>query len=99
MAGAKLEANYPISVITDGMGLNITVMSYLGRLDFGIVADREQMPDLWSLIGWLGDALEEIKPTGRPRKPRARAASGNGERAPSRRKATTKAKSGSQRNG
>ena len=32
-------------MITDGMGLNITVMSYRGSLDFGIVADREQMPD------------------------------------------------------
>jgi WS/DGAT/MGAT family acyltransferase len=81
MAGAKLEANYPISVITDGMGLNITVMSYLGALDFGIVADREQMPDLWSLIGWLTDALAELKPTGRPKKQRpARASSGNGQR-------------------
>jgi diacylglycerol O-acyltransferase / wax synthase len=72
MAGARLEANYPISVITDGMGLNITVMSYCGRLDFGIVADREQMPDLWSLIGWLGDALAELEPAGAPaRRPQA----------------------------
>jgi WS/DGAT/MGAT family acyltransferase len=62
IAGARMEAHYPISVITDGMGLNITVMSYCGRLDFGIVADREQMPDVWSLIGWLGDALEELRP-------------------------------------
>lgn len=62
MAGARLEAHYPISVITDGMGLNITVMSYCGHLDFGIVADREQMPDVWSLIGWLGEALEELRP-------------------------------------
>ena len=62
MAGARLEANYPISVITDGMGLNITVMSYCGQLDFGIVADREQMPDVWSLIDWLGDALDELHP-------------------------------------
>ena len=60
-AGAKLVANYPISVITDGMGLNITVMSYMGHLDFGIVADREQMPDVWSLIGWLEDALSEFE--------------------------------------
>src|SRR3954449_11167925 len=37
-AGARLVANYPVSVITDGMGLNITVMSYCGSLDFGIVA-------------------------------------------------------------
>ncbi len=37
-------------MITDGMGLNITVMSYCGNLDFGIVADREQMRDVWKLI-------------------------------------------------
>ncbi|MFL5823818.1 MAG: WS/DGAT/MGAT family O-acyltransferase [Solirubrobacteraceae bacterium] len=64
MAGARLEANYPISVITDGMGLNITCMSYCGSIDFGIVADREQMPDLWRLMGWLGEALEELRPVG-----------------------------------
>jgi hypothetical protein len=62
MAGARLEANYPISVITDGMGLNITVMSYCGSLDFGIVADREQMPDLWSLMDSLRAALDELRP-------------------------------------
>jgi WS/DGAT/MGAT family acyltransferase len=61
-AGARLDANYPVSVITDGMGLNITVMSYCGRMDFGIVADRDQMPDVWNLIDWLGQALDELKP-------------------------------------
>src|SRR4051794_148150 len=60
-AGARLLAQYPVSVITDGMGLNITVMSYCGRLDFGIVADREQMPDLWSMIDWLGESLDELR--------------------------------------
>ena len=64
MAGAKLEANYPVSVITDGMGLNITVMSYCGHLDFGIVADREQMPDVWKLIGWLRESLHELQRPG-----------------------------------
>jgi len=59
-AGARLVANYPVSVITDGMGLNITVMSYCGKLDFGIVADREQMPDVADLIGALGEELEEL---------------------------------------
>jgi diacylglycerol O-acyltransferase / wax synthase len=61
LGGAKLEANYPVSVITDGLGLNITVMSYLGRLDFGIIADREQMPDLWSLVDWLRDELTGLE--------------------------------------
>jgi len=66
MAGARLEAQYPISVITDGMGLNITVMSYCGQLNFGIVADREQMPDIWSLSDWLHDALDELRPEPTP---------------------------------
>jgi diacylglycerol O-acyltransferase len=70
-AGARLEANYPVSVITDGMGLNITVMSYCGHLDFGLVADREQMPDLWSLMDYLREGLEELKP-GRKRPKRSR---------------------------
>jgi WS/DGAT/MGAT family acyltransferase len=59
-AGARLVANYPVSVITDGMGLNITVMSYCGHLDFGIVADREQMRDVWKLIDWLRLSLDEL---------------------------------------
>ena len=60
LAGAKLVANHPVSVITDGMGLNITVMSYDGHLDFGIVADREQMPDLWGVVDWLADELTDL---------------------------------------
>jgi WS/DGAT/MGAT family acyltransferase len=62
-AGARLDANYPVSVITDGMGLNITVMSYCGHLDFGIVADRDQMKDVWCLLDWLGDELALLRPS------------------------------------
>ncbi|HXA42401.1 MAG TPA: wax ester/triacylglycerol synthase family O-acyltransferase [Candidatus Solibacter sp.] len=62
-AGARLEEIYPVSVVTDGMGLNITVMSYLGQLHFGIVADREMMPDVASLIGWLGEELAALAPS------------------------------------
>ena len=76
-AGARLDANYPVSVITDGMGLNMTVMSYCGHLDFGLVADRDQMPDLWRMIEWLRDSLEELGPKKRAR----RAARATGSRA------------------
>ena len=61
LGGAKVEAHYPISVITDGMGLNITVMSYCGNLDFGLVADRDQIPDLWTVMDGLRDSLTELK--------------------------------------
>lgn len=60
LAGARMEAQYPVSVITHGAGLNVTVMSYLDRLDFGIVADREQMPDAGALIVSARGALDEL---------------------------------------
>ena len=49
-AGAKMTNYIPVSTITDDMGLNITVHSYLDRLDFGLIADRELVPDLWDLV-------------------------------------------------
>ena len=61
-AGARLVAQYPVSVITDGMGLNITVMSYDGHMDFGLVADRDQMPDLADFVGWLQAELDALAP-------------------------------------
>ncbi|MBD0281772.1 MAG: wax ester/triacylglycerol synthase family O-acyltransferase [Thermoleophilaceae bacterium] len=60
-AGAQLQAHYPVSVVVDGVGLNITVMSYRDHLDFGIVADREQVDDVWSLLAGAGRALDELK--------------------------------------
>ena len=88
MAGAKLLANYPISVITDGMGLNITVMSYLGHMDFGLVSDRDQMPDVWLLMGWLREELDALMPAkgakgdGAPRARRRASASRSRARSP-----------------
>jgi len=50
LSGAMMENYIPISIVTDGMGLNITVHSYLDRLDFGLIACRELVPDLWHLL-------------------------------------------------
>jgi diacylglycerol O-acyltransferase len=66
LAGAQLQAHYPGSVVVDGVGLNITVMSYRDHLDFGIVADREQVDDVWSLLDGLRDALEELRDSVQP---------------------------------
>ena len=66
MAGAELEANYPVSVITDGMGLNITVMSYSGA--HGLRDRRRPRPDArrLGLIDWLGDELEALSQPASP---------------------------------
>ena len=60
-AGARLEAHYPVSAIVDGVGLNITVLSYRDHLDFGIIADRDQVDDVWSLIAGMDVALAELE--------------------------------------
>src|SRR4051812_14889618 len=60
-AGARLVAHYPVSVITDGMGLNITAMSYDGHVDVGVIADRDQVADVWCLVDWLDDAISELE--------------------------------------
>ena len=61
LAGAEVERNYPVSVITDGAGLNITVMSYRGSMDFGVLADREQIPEVWDMIDALGAELDALQ--------------------------------------
>ncbi len=59
-AGAKLMAYYPLSAIAEGQGLNITVMSYGGGLHFGLIADRDLVPDLDVLAGYLVDELKVL---------------------------------------
>lgn len=60
IAGARLESHYPASVIMDGVGLNITVLSYLDRLDIGIVGDRELAPNFDLLVKAMKDELDEL---------------------------------------
>ena len=61
IAGAKVEGIYPVSAVTDLTGgLNITLFSYNGSLDFGLIACREMVPDVWNLIGYLEDAMAEM---------------------------------------
>ncbi len=61
VAGAKVDGIHPLSVVTSLTGgLSVTLFSYDGRLDFGLVACREMMPDLWHVIGYLSDAVEEL---------------------------------------
>jgi diacylglycerol O-acyltransferase len=61
LAGSEMKAIYPVSAIVDGAGLNVTVFSYCGHLDFGVIADREQVPDVWKIIDYLAESLQEHK--------------------------------------
>ena len=59
-AGAKLISNYPVGPIIDGTGLNMTVMSYLDQLDFGLLACPDVLDDVWALADALHTALDEL---------------------------------------
>jgi WS/DGAT/MGAT family acyltransferase len=62
VSGARLLSYHPVSVVTDASGgLNITVFSYDGSLDVGVVTCREMVPDVWTVTDYLRDALSELK--------------------------------------
>jgi diacylglycerol O-acyltransferase / wax synthase len=60
MAGAKLKSYYPVSIVTHGLALNITIHSYAGSLDYGFIAAKEQVPKLAHLIKCLLAAHQEL---------------------------------------
>jgi WS/DGAT/MGAT family acyltransferase len=59
-AGAQLCHQFPVSIVTDGQGLNITVVSYLDRLDFGFIVDRFLVPDVWDLADMHIDEIGRL---------------------------------------
>lgn len=53
LAGARLQASYPIGPVADGFGLNVTVISYLDQLDFGLTVCPDLVADPWQIAGAL----------------------------------------------
>ena len=60
LAGAELRAYYPVSIVTHGLALNITIVSYHGNLDYGLVSARQSMPNLRQFARYLQQAHEEL---------------------------------------
>jgi WS/DGAT/MGAT family acyltransferase len=60
MAGAKIVHYYPVSIVTHGLGLNITVNSYAGWLEFGVIAGKEIAPRVATIASGLNRALNVL---------------------------------------
>jgi diacylglycerol O-acyltransferase len=56
-AGGRVLATYPMGPILEGAGLNLTVLSNMGNVDFGAIACREMVPDLWDIATGFADAV------------------------------------------
>ncbi len=59
-SGARLERISPLSLLLHGSALNITCISYCGRLNFGFTGARDSLPHLQSLAGYVDESLAEI---------------------------------------
>jgi WS/DGAT/MGAT family acyltransferase len=60
VCGGKVTGIYAASVLLANQGLNVTLMSYVDRVDFGFTADADLVADLWGISDGVKDALVEL---------------------------------------
>lgn len=59
LAGARMRTFHPMSIVVHGIALNITVQTYAGSVDFGVIADAQAVPQVQDLTDALVAAFEE----------------------------------------
>jgi WS/DGAT/MGAT family acyltransferase len=59
-AGARLVATYTVGPLLMGSGMNITLLSYLDRVDFGVATCPDVVEDAWAIAEALPGALAEL---------------------------------------
>ena len=60
MAGAKLQMFTPVSIVIDGVGLNLTGLSYNGTLWVCFVSCRKMLPDPSVFVQCLNQSFDEL---------------------------------------
>lgn len=102
LRGARLEATYPVSIPLHGMALNITLQSYVDKINVGFIGCRDAVPHLQRLAVYTGEAVEELlaatppkraaaaKKAGTPTKPAAPPKASAARKSSATRKAATK---------
>jgi diacylglycerol O-acyltransferase / wax synthase len=78
--GAQLVATYPMGPISEGAGLNVTVLSYTDNVDFGFLACAELVPDVWDLADHVEHGMAELLAAADALDGASTAASSNGQR-------------------
>lgn len=60
-SGARVVSTYPMGPVLFGAGLNLTVLSNMGNVDFGAIACTELVPDLWDIPAAFADAITTLR--------------------------------------
>jgi diacylglycerol O-acyltransferase len=64
-AGAKVVGQFPMNIVLHGMAASVTILSYNGSLDVGIITERHNAPDVWELVDDFAAELKAlVKATG-----------------------------------
>ncbi len=61
LAGARMLTFHPLSIVMHGLGLNITIQTYAGRVDFGIIAGKNALAHAQDLADAIATAFEEAQ--------------------------------------
>ncbi len=69
LLGRRLERLYPVVPLAERLAVGIAVMSYDGRLGFGLLGDLDAMPDLSELAGMLDEAIIDLARAAGVRRP------------------------------
>jgi WS/DGAT/MGAT family acyltransferase len=59
-AGAQVTAVYPMGPLIPSSGINITVLSNMGKMDVGILCCPDLVPDVWEIVEALPAAVERL---------------------------------------
>jgi hypothetical protein len=82
--GRQLLDVFPLAPLAKRQAVCIAIMSYNGRINFGLLGDFDTMPDLEVIAGGISSSLDELRVAAGMRKTKAR---------PSRRRATAPSRS------
>jgi diacylglycerol O-acyltransferase / wax synthase len=89
--GRELQDLFPIAFLPERHALAVAIMSYNGRLSFGLLADYDAVPDLDVIEQGIRDSLAELQRAARKQSADGKAArdaaaapgeTGNGRRTP-----------------
>jgi WS/DGAT/MGAT family acyltransferase len=70
LLGRRMEAIYPVVPLAHRQALGIAILSYAGRLGFGLLADYDALPGLEEIAQALEESIDELDREAAPRRPR-----------------------------
>jgi diacylglycerol O-acyltransferase len=82
LLGREMETVVPIAFLPERHALAIAIMSYNGKVEFGLLGDYDAMPDLEDVGRHLEDALSELLAAARERAAATVRSDGRGKSGP-----------------